>query len=99
MTFQRDDGAECNGVEPVPAEYLVFCVSDVITATVPEGLKAVSVVRWAENIEQRVWKALGKCPFSTQVLLQTDSINLQLQIPNHTENKLVGFIFEHFTDA
>ncbi|GLV41136.1 uncharacterized protein CBL_04660 [Carabus blaptoides fortunei] len=59
VTFQRDDGADCNGAEPVPAEYLVFCVSEDITASSPEGLKAVSVVRWAENIEQRVWKALG----------------------------------------
>lgn len=64
----RHEGSECSGTEPipVPAEYIVFCIvtntsaTTHLTATATAGgLRAVSLVRWTENIEQRVWKALG----------------------------------------
>lgn len=64
----RHEGSECSGTEPipVPAEYIVFCIvtntsaTTHLTATATAGgLRAVSLVRWTESIEQRVWKALG----------------------------------------
>lgn len=53
VTFSSSQ-SDCPAAEDVPQEYIVFC-------EVEDGvLKAVSVAKWTEDNEQRVWKALGE---------------------------------------
>lgn len=54
VTFFTRPITDCIATEDIPREYIIFCDLN------GSDLQAISVAKWDENTDQRVWAALGE---------------------------------------
>lgn len=55
VTFYTRPITDCVSAEDIPREYIIFCDLNGL------DLRAISIAKWDENTDQRVWAALGEC--------------------------------------
>lgn len=49
---------KCSQADEVPREYIIFC------NVIKDEIRAVSIAKWDEATDQRVWSSLGKYQFN-----------------------------------